>query len=626
LVAAFSATSAFAEVAIETSVSHSRVAVGDRLALDIIITGASGKIAKPVFPPIEGFSSYSQGHSQEISIVNGRMSSRSIFSYVLIANSEGRKTIGPFEINIDGRTFKAAPIQVEVVHNGSSAQSYPSQAYSQAPVVAPPPRALPGAGVSNRDIFVKTWLDKDEVYVNEPAMLTYTIYTRLSATYKGFEKEPVTTGFWVEDFPPEKTVKRTEQILDGSRYVVADIRKMALFPTQVGVFTLEPGTIAATVEVREQDNFDSFFSYNIFGRRSGPAYSSPVMTQVFSKVLPTDPLRLTVKALPEAGKPASFTGAVGGYQIQSSVDKTEVEEGSPVTYRVRIGGQGNINTIQTPSLPKMEGFKIYDSSSSVNISKNRLVVEGEKVTETVLVPKKAGTYTIPALEFASFDPRSGNYKTLKTSPHTLVVKPGPEPEPEASVTPGAAGIEPAEKADIAVMGKDIRYIKSVEAEKAWPVRDLYKKPLYWAFNAGIILLSFWLMFFTAKRESVLSDLKGLRFRHSHKVARRRLKTAARFLKKDKKDEFYAEISKALSGYFADKLGQPAYSVTPETIGQGLPPQAMETASPALTDAKALFQEIDLGRFARVEKSREEMKKIYEMADKVITQFEKVKLK
>ena len=57
--------------------------------------------------------------------------------------------------------------------------------------------------------------DKDEVFVNEPVMLTYTLFTRLSATYKGFEKEPTTTGFWVEDFPPEKTIRRTEKMLNG---------------------------------------------------------------------------------------------------------------------------------------------------------------------------------------------------------------------------------------------------------------------------------------------------------------------------------------------------------------------------------------------------------------------------
>ncbi|MBI3316168.1 MAG: BatD family protein, partial [Candidatus Omnitrophica bacterium] len=348
----------WAEVAIETSVDRARVAVGEELTLDIIITNAEGPISKPVISQIEGFASYSQGHSQELTIVNGKSSSRSIFSYVLMANSVGKKTIGPFEISIGGKLFKVGAVQVEVVPDGSN---FPASAVSQGPVTAPPVRALPQGSVSSQDIFVKAWLDRDEVTVNEPAILTYTLYTRLSATYKGFEKEPSLTGFWVEDFPPEKTLKRTEQIFNNSRYVVADVRKIALFPTEPGVFTLDSGVIASTVEVSNQDDFDSFFSYNVFGGRR-TAIRSPILREVVARSLPTDPVTLVAKTLPEAGKPASFKGAVGQYTVESSVDKSEIDQGNPITYRLKIAGQGNIHTLEPPTLPKIEGFKMYDSS------------------------------------------------------------------------------------------------------------------------------------------------------------------------------------------------------------------------------------------------------------------------
>ncbi len=602
-------------MSIETSVSRSQLAMGEQLTLDIIISNAEGSISQPTLPPIDGFSSYSQGHSQEISIINGRSSSQSIFSYVLIANSVGKKIIGPFEINIGGKAFKVAAVEVEVISDNPMSSSSRGPSYAQGPVVAPPPRAMPGDEVSNQDIFVKTWLDKDEVYVNEPVTLTYTIYTRLSATYKGFEKEPVTTGFWVEDFPPDKTIKRTEQVLNGSRYVVADIRKMSLFPTEPGVFTIDTGTVGATVEVRNEQRFDSFFSSNIFGRRS-PFPSTSFFSQVFSKIIPTDKVMVVVKALPEVGKPAGFSGAVGDYRIESSVDKREVEVGTPITYKVRILGEGNINTVQTPALPKMENFKIYDSSNSVNISKNRLVVEGDKVTETVLVPKKAGNYTIPELEFSYFDHKAKVYKTIKTASHLLLVKPGAEPE-ETVVSPG---VQPVEQAEVSVTGKDIRYIKTVEDPNAVAVKPLYKEPLYWAFNVLLIAASFIFMFLTARRTNV-KDNKALRSRGSHRVAKAKLRKASSLMKQDKHEEFFSEMSKAVYGYFADKLGVSSQSVSVELIEQRLP----GNASPEiLNQIKALFDELSMGRFAALQKGDEEMKRVYEMADSVITDFEKVK--
>ena len=171
------------EVSIETSVSSSRVEVGERITMDIVVSNAPGKISSPQIGTIDGFAIYSQGHSQEISIINGQMSSRSVFSFVLVANSQGKKTIGPFQVMIGGRVFKTSPVEVEVVSTvrpGSSVRV----GNPASPVSAPPARALPQGQVTDKDIFVQAWIDKDDVYINEPVMLTYTFYTRLSATYK----------------------------------------------------------------------------------------------------------------------------------------------------------------------------------------------------------------------------------------------------------------------------------------------------------------------------------------------------------------------------------------------------------------------------------------------------------
>ncbi len=610
-----------AEVTIETSVSRSRVPVGGELTLDIIVNNADGQILRPTISSIEGFSSYSQGHSQELSIINGRSSSRSIFSYTLIANSPGQKTIGPFRLNIHGKNYEVAAVQVEVTQGAAASQGFTS-AFS-GPVTAPPVRALPSGNLRDQDIFVKAWVDKDEVLVNEPVMLTYTLYTRLSATYKGFEKEPVTTGFWIEDFPPAKTIRRTEQILNGARYVVAEVRKVALFPTEAGVFTVDPGVLAATVEVRDEEAFDTFSSGNIFGYRR--AFPPPFMSQIVSKALSTDPVTIGVKVLPEAGKPASFTGAVGHYEIQSTVDKTEVEEGIPVTLRVRIAGQGNINTVKTPALPKMEDFKVYESSSSTNISKERLIVEGEKITETLIVPKRTGTFTIPALAFSYFDPKTRSYQEIRTEPHTLTVTPAPQGQDSQSASPAAgvsAGVEPVEKEDVPMVAKDIRYIETTDDGKTLPPA-LHRHPLYWTMN--FVLLAAWItaLWAAAKRREGVRDTKGLRFRRSHALAKNRLRSSARLMKEGKIDEFYAEISKTAHHYFSGKLDLPLQTVSAEAIERRV---GNELAPELYDQIRTLFDELAVSRFGKAERSHQDMKRVYDLADRTLTSFERVKLK
>ncbi len=614
---------AFAEVAIETSVSRSRVAVGEELQLDLIITNAEGKISTPNISSIQGFTSYSQGRSQEIQIINGRTSSKSIFSYILIANELGQKTIGPFEINIGDKTYKVAPVKVEVVQNGGGGPSSGGpMVYSQTSVSSPNPRALPTEGVSDRDIFVKVWLDKDTGVVNEPAMLAYTLYTRLSATYRGFEKEPETTGFWIEDFPPDKTIRRTEQILNGSRYVVADVRKIALFPTQSGVYTIEPGVLSAAIEVRSQDSFDNFFSSNVFGRRSFP---STFISQIIEKKIPAEKVVLTVDALPEAGKPSSFKGAVGNYRIESSLDKQEVEAGNPVTFRLRLSGQGNISTVELPAIDKLENFKIYDSSTSTNISKNRLIVEGEKVVETVMVPKKEGDTVIPSLIFSYFDPKLHEYKQLRTVMQRLKVLPGVlEAQDNSSGGSSVSPITPAEKEDVLFLGKDIRYIKPVDDGKKLPDKELYRRGWYWVLDLVLAIMGTLFMFFS-RREPDASQEAAARSRRSKQTANKKLKSAAKFLKEGKKEEFYAEISRAVHGYFSDKLGLPKSSswISFEELEHEA---ATKVDAKLLEQVRQLFDRMAAGRFSTLGSDAQEMKVLYESVAQVITDFEKARIR
>ena len=606
LVALVFHAAAFAEVTIETGVSRSQVPVGESLTLDIIIYDSQAKITAPTLSSLDGFTSSSRAHSQEISIIGGRRSSRTIFSYVLLANSVGTKSLGPFEVLIDEKKYKVGPVQVEVV----AAQSRLSPPSVSSGLPAPlPPRALPSGNIRNQEIFVRAWLDKDEAYVNEAVMLTYTLYTRLTATAKGFEREPVTTGFWVEDFPPELTIKKTEQMVNGVRYLVADLRKLALFPTQPGIYTMDPGTLS--VDIQQQD--PRRVSYNVFGYAN-----PPLATQMVAQTLSPDPVKLTVKALPETGKPADFNGAVGNFQIESSVDKTVVQQGDPVTYRVRLTGRGNIHTVETPPAPKLEDFKYYDSSSSTRTLKDRLIVEGEKITDTVMVPRKAAAFTIPATHFSYFDPAAQTYKKLTTASHALTVNPGPEGEDM-----GEALVQPVAKEKVDVIAKDIRYLKMTDDGKIMPKKLLYRHPLYWAFNLAALGLWLFLTVLSRRRVDLTGDLKNTRLRRSHALARKKLKEASRMLDEEKSEEFYAEVSKAIYRYFADKLNLPIQSVSALAIEERTDP-----ALPAAlaTEIRTLFDELGMVRFGRIEKNAAEMKRVYDRADQVITSFEKVKIK
>ena len=119
------------------------------------------------------------------------------------------------------------------------------------------------------------------------------------------------------------------------------------------------------------------------------------------------------------------------------------------------------------------------------------------------------------------------------------------------------------------------------------------------------------------------DAKGHRLRRSHSVARAKLRQSAVWMKQGKQNEFYAEISRAVHGYFADKFDVPAQAISTHRIEE----LAGEIVSAELLNKiKKLFDEMSSGRFAKDAKDAEHMSDVYDQADAVISAFEKVRIK
>ena len=93
---------------------------------------------------------------------------------------------------------------------------------------------------------------------------------------------------------------------------------------------------------------------------------------------------------------------------------------------------------------------------------------GSKVIEYLAIPRHAGNYTIPPVEFSYFDLKSQSYKTLKTDAYTLNVAKG-----EGNSDQVVANF--TSKEDLKVLGKDIRYIKTGET-------SLYMQLYFWKKN------------------------------------------------------------------------------------------------------------------------------------------------
>ncbi len=80
-----------------------------------------------------------------------------------------------------------------------------------------------------------------------------------------------------------------------------------------------------------------------------------------------------------------------------------------------------MKSIPAMEWPTLQNFRKFDADAATNIDKKDHVVQGSKVFKNVLIPTTSGTLPIPSVSFSYFDPNARAYKTLETSPLSVVV-------------------------------------------------------------------------------------------------------------------------------------------------------------------------------------------------------------
>jgi len=107
-------------------------------------------------------------------------------------------------------------------------------------------------------------------------------------------------------------------------------------------------------------------------------------------------------------------------------------------------------------------------------------------------------------------------------------------------------------------------------------------------------------------------------KRASKIAQKRLKTALKFLKIGKKDEFYEEILKGIWNYLSDKLNIPIASLTRETIISELNKKEIDQS--LIEQLIDILNSCEFARYAP-QSGQQEMGDLYSDAIKIIEQLE-----
>lgn len=568
------------------------VVSGDQFRLTFTIN--SQKIRDFRAPNIQDFEVLmgpSRSQQSSTQIINGQVTSTSsiTFTYILMADKEGTYTIPGATVMVDGNTHTSNSVKIKVLPPDQDAgQGNKSSSRNQ----------VAGSKITDKELFITATASKTNVYEQEAFLLTYKVYTQVNLTnlhgdtpdLKGFHTQEV-------ELPRQKTFSLEHY--NGKNYSTTIWQQFVLFPQQSGKLEIPSITFDATVAqmVASADPFDAFFN-------GGSNYVN------INKKLFTPKITINVKELPE-GKPANFSGGVGEFTLSSSISTQELKTNDAVTIKLVISGSGNMKLINTPEVGFPQDFEIYDPKVDNKFNLTRDGLAGSKVIEYLAIPRHAGDYTIPPIEFSYFDLKSQSYKTLKTAPYSLKVAKG-----EGNSDQVVANF--TNKEDLKVLGKDIRYIKTGET-------NLQPKDNYFFGTIGyylwyIIPLVLFITFMVIYRKQAIenANVAKVRTKKANKVATKRMKNAGKLLAEKKQEAFYDEVLKALWGYISDKLNIPVSQLSKDNIEEKL--NEYGVTSELVTDFINTLNECEFARYAPGNQN-EAMDKVYASALDVISKME-----
>ena len=570
------------------------VVSGDQFRLSYTINSQKVRdFRAPSIKEFEVLMGPSRSTQSSTQIINGNVTSTSTitFTYILMAGKEGTYTIPGATIVADGNNYTSNSVEIKVLPPDQSAGAGSGNSRNSS-------RNQANSGkITDKELFMMATASKTNVYEQEAILLTYKVYTQVNLTelrgdipdLKGFHTQEV-------ELPNQKTW--TLEHYNGRNYNTTIWRQLVLFPQQTGKIEIPSVTFGGTVSqmVASADPFDAFFN--------GGNYVN------ITKNLVTPKLTINVKELP-AGKPANFSGGVGEFTLSSTISTQELKTNDAVTIKLVISGTGNMKLINTPEVGFPQDFEIYDPKvdNKFNLTRNGLA--GNKVIEYLAIPRHAGTYTIPPIEFSYFDLKSQSYKTLKTDAYTLNVAKG-----EGNSDQVVANF--TSKEDLKVLGQDIRYIKTGDTRLTQKDDYFYGSTSYWLWY--IVPLALFITFMVIYRKQAMenANVAKVRTKKANKVATKRMKNAGKLLAEKKSEAFYDEVLKALWGYISDKLSIPVSQLSKDNIEEEL--QKHQVADELIKEFINNLNDCEFARYAPGNQD-EKMDKIYSSAIDVISKME-----
>jgi hypothetical protein len=566
-----------AQVTFQTKVSKNRLGINERLKVSFEMNKNGDNFTPPQF---EGFRVVGgPNQSTSNSWINGKRSFSRSFTYFLNPTRKGKLSIGQATVKIDGAIYKTSPVSVEVTE-----------------AVKTPNQAGNADYIADQNVHLVAEVSNRNPYLNEAFTVVYKLYytSEIGISNVNEVESPGYADFWSHLIPIKK-LEMKQGTYQGATYNYVTWRKAVLYPQKTGELILEPLTLNVTVQVPSNRR-------DIWGN---------LVNRQVPKVIIAGKRTIKVKPLPQEGKPVGFTGAVGNFDLNFSLNKDVLKASESFQGTIKVSGRGNLKLFNLPKINVPAALEVYEPEHTENIKTNLLGMQGSIQDTYTIVPEFQGNYPIPGVSFSYFDPNKKRYVTLNSEEQMVNVNEGPVAGTSSTGQSASNLLRPKLNEDqFNFIALETQLIPIKSTDSFFGGRMFYLMLLL-PFSL-LLLIAIWLKTQIGRT----NDPMTLRQKAANRLAKKYLSSAKKAL--GEKEVFYNALERALHNYLKAKLHIVTAEFSKARISSLL--QDKEVNSAVIKDFVGLLEDCEAARYAPATSVR--MQEDFDRASGLISKMDK----
>lgn len=564
-VVAMICNSLLAQVHFEAKLSKSSLGINERLRVDFTMNIDGDHFTPPNFEQ-SGFQVVG-GPSQMVSQswANGRGTFNKSYSYVLMPLKKGNLVLKQAFIEYNGQIYKTTPVKVNVGDAVDEYNPYGNSGQSN-------PRTVTALG--KEGVHLVAEVSNSNPYLNEPITILYKVYVSNRTFDAGWVEatKPKYENFWSQSESVDSdNLKIVNTVFKGENYRMAIIRKTVLYPQKTGKLVIDPLTIDVQVDV-PTGRLDRFGEIEKVIQKKRVSAGSKV---------------ITVKALPETGKPADFTGAVGEFELVVLPSTTTSQNGESIDLVVSVSGKGNLKLFDLPKPETPQALELYEPVHTENVTTTIAGMMGSISDKYTVVPQSKGNYSIKPIRFSYFDLKSKSYKILSSENIEINVLNNP-----SAVIASQNSSKALEKKAVQI-SKSFAFIKQKTSLKPVESDGFLGSGLFYTLLFLPLMAIPVLVFVRKRKEAQDADVVGNKLKRTSALAKKYLSEAK--LQVNNKEQFYIALEKAMHNFLKAKLNIETSEMSKDRITEIL--LSRKANSETVTQFIALTENCEFARYA-----------------------------